>query len=165
MAAQTEQQRKATARKAAATRGRNAAKRSQSARKAAETRATAELSTLEALQAQAERAVLIPVGAALIARDAVLEAVEPYTNRESAEKELQKLLKKSERRGATARNRTVREVKRTRTRVERELRQRRTKVTRAVQQNRRDLERQVKATRREVQGQAESLVNRVTALA
>ncbi len=128
--------------------------------------------TLEALQAQAERAVLIPVGAALIARDAVVEVVEPYTSRETAEKKLSGLqgrlatsLKKSERRGSTARNRAVREVKRTRTRVERELRQRRTKVTKTVQSNRRDLERQVKATRREVQGQAESLVNRVTALA
>ena len=34
-------------------------------------------------------------------------------------------LQKFERRGTTARNRAVREVKRTRTRVERELRQRR----------------------------------------
>ena len=140
MATQTEQQRKATAQKAAATRRRNAAKRSQSARKAAETRAQAELSTAAAVQAQAERAVLIPVGAALVARDAVVDAAKPYVEgRESAEKELTKLqkrvstnLRKFERRGTTARNRALREVKRTRTRFERELRQRRGKAVRTV---------------------------------
>ena len=64
-------------------------------------------------------------------------------------------LRKSERRGTTARNRAVREVKRTRTTVERELRQRRTKA-----------ERQVKAQRRrEAQDQAESIVNRVASIA
>jgi hypothetical protein len=162
MATQTETQRKATARKAAATRRRNAAKRSTAARKAAETRAQAELNTLQVVQAQAERALLIPVGAALEARDAVIEAYKPYVeSRESAEKELKGLqkrvntsLNKFERRGSTARNRTVREVKKTRTRVERELRQRRNKAVRTVKQNRRDLEKQ-----------AETLVSRVASLA
>lgn len=173
MAPQTEQERKAAAQKAAATRKRKAAKRSQSAKKAAATRAQAEVNTIQSLQAQAERVVLIPVGAALTARDAVVDVVSPYTeSRESATKELNKLqgkletsLKQYERRGATARNRAVREVKRTRTRVERELRHRRTTAVKTVQRNRKDLETQVKATRREVQGQAESIVNRVTALA
>ena len=140
MATQTQTQRKATAQKAAATRRRNAAKRSQSARKAAETRAKAELNTAKVVQAQAERAVLIPVGAALIARDAVIEAAKPYTaGRDSAERELGKVgkqvqtnLRKFERRGTTARNRAVREVKKTRTRVERELRQRRGSAVRQV---------------------------------
>ena len=115
MATQTATQRKATAQKAAATRRRNAAKRSQSARKAAETRAQAELNTLQVVQAQAERAVLIPVGAALVARDAVVDAYKPYVEgRESAEQELTGLqkrvgtsLRKFERRGrrpATARS-------------------------------------------------------------
>ena len=96
--------------------------------------------------------MLIPVGAALDARDAVVDAVKPYVEgRESAEKELKKVqqarapaCKKFERRGSTARNRAVREVKRTRTRVERELRQRRTKAVRTVKQNRREAENQVK---------------------
>ena len=119
----------------------------------------------------------MPVGAALTARDAVVEAVKPYVaGRESAEKELEKVgkrvqvnLKKFERRGSTARNRALREIKRTRTRVERELRQRRNSAVRTVKQNRREAERQVKSTRRqferqvkvarrEVQGQAESVV-------
>ncbi len=149
---QTATQRKATAQKAAATRRRNAAKRSQSARKAAETRAQAELNTLQVVQAQAERALLIPVGAALEARDAVIDVTKPYVDgRESAEKEFKGLqkrvgtsLRKYERRGSTARNRAVREVKRTRTRVERELRQRRNKAVRTVKRNGRGVEKQVK---------------------
>jgi hypothetical protein len=173
MAPQTETQRKATAQKAAATRRRNAAKRSQSARKAAETRAQAELNAFQAVQAQAERAVLIPVGAALVARDAVVEVVTPYTeSRESAERELNKLgksvftnLRKYERRGTTVRNRAVREVKRARTKVERELRQRRNETVRIVKRNGREAERQVKVTGREVQDQAESIVNRVASIA
>ena len=67
--------------------------------------------------------MLIPVGAALTARDNVVEDVKPYTSRDSAEKEITKPpeaasttdLKKFERRGNTARNRVEREVKRTRT--------------------------------------------------
>ena len=68
MATTTEQRNRATAgKKAAATRKRNAAKRSQAARKAAATRAEAERTYVEGLALQAERAVLIPVGAALVA--------------------------------------------------------------------------------------------------
>src|SRR5918995_575310 len=178
--ARTERQRKATAQKAAATRRRNAANRSRSAKKAAETRAQAQLNSLQVVQLQAERAALIPVGAALTARDALVEAVKPYVaGRDSAERELERVgkrvqvnLKKFERRGSTGRNRALREVKRTRTRVERELRQRRNSAVRTVKQNRREAERQVKSTRRqfehqvkvarrEVQGQAEGLVQRV----
>ena len=95
MATQTQTQRKVTAQKAAATRRRNAAKRSRSAKKAAETRAQAELNTLQVVQLQAERAALVPVGAALTARDAVVDAVKPFVaGRESAEKELEKVGKR-----------------------------------------------------------------------
>lgn len=73
----------------------------------------------------AERAVLIPVGAALIARERVVsgvnDAISNYTSRSRAQSQLRKF----ERRGITARNRLEREVRKTRTRVERELRQRR----------------------------------------
>ena len=117
----TQTQRKASAQKAAATRRRNAAKRSRSAKKAAETRAQAQLNTFQVVQHQAERAALIPVGAALSARDAVVEAVTPYVSgRDSAEREFERVgkrvqvsLKRFERRGNTARNRALREVKRT----------------------------------------------------
>jgi hypothetical protein len=163
---QTPTQRKATARKAAATRRRNAAARSRSARKAAETRAQAELNTLQVVQAQAERAVLIPVGAALTARDEVIEAVKPYTaSRESAEREVTKLLRRFERRGNTARKKAVREVKRTRTKAERQLRQRRNQVTRIVKRNRREAGRQVKVGRREAENLVNSVSDQVTSLA
>ena len=141
MPEQTPTQRKATAKKAAATRKRNTAARSAktakssakatttSAKTAAANATSAGNLTLDSVALQAERAVLIPVGAALAARDAVVEATKPFTSRTSAEKEL----KKFERRGNTARNNVRREVKRTRTRVERELRQRRSDVqTRVV---------------------------------
>jgi hypothetical protein len=95
MPTQTPTQRNAAARKAAATRKRNAAARRRSAQKAAETRAQAELTGLGAVQAQAERAVLIPVGAALVAGETVVDAVtdvtKPYTSRETASRELTKL--------------------------------------------------------------------------
>jgi hypothetical protein len=85
---------------------------------------------LESLALRAERAALIGVGAALTARDNVVDSVKPLTRPQSAEKELQKLQRKAktnvrkfERRGTTARNRLEREVKRTRTRVERQVRQ------------------------------------------
>jgi hypothetical protein len=163
---QTQAQRKATAQKAAATRRRRAAARSRSAKKAAETRAQAQLNTLQVVQHQAERAALIPLGAALTARDAVVDAAAPYVaGRESAERELEKVgklvqgnLKRFERRGTTARNRAVQEVKRTRTRVERDLRQRRNKAVRTVKQNRREAERQVKSARRQFEERVTGLV-------
>jgi hypothetical protein len=76
MATQTQTQRKAAARRAAATRRRNTARRSQAAKRAAETRAQAELNAVQVVQAQAERALLIPVGAALTA---LFAAAAPFT--------------------------------------------------------------------------------------
>jgi hypothetical protein len=165
MATTTEERNRATAgKKAAATRKRNASKRSQAARKAAATRADAEKTYFEALAIQAEKAVLIPVGAALIARDNVVETAKGFQTRTGVEREL----KRFERRGYTARNLTLREIKRTRTRVERELRQRRTQATRLVRRNRRQVEQQVKRSRRDfernvngLQTNAEKLVDRV----
>ena len=109
---------------------------------------------------QAERAVLIPVGAALVARDNVVEAVKPYT---SATPPSASSPSSSVRCAPTSRSSSVvatppatasvREVKRTRTRVERELRQRRNQATRLVKRNRREAERQVKSVRRDVERQ------------
>jgi hypothetical protein len=73
----------------------------------------------------AERAVLIPVGAALIARDRVVTTVSDTISTYSSTSKTQAQLKRFERRGATARNRLEREVRKARVRVERELRQRR----------------------------------------
>jgi hypothetical protein len=73
----------------------------------------------------AERAVLIPVGAALIARDRVVSSVSDTVSTYSSSTKTQAQLKRFERRGVTARNRLEREVRKARVRVERELRQRR----------------------------------------
>jgi hypothetical protein len=73
----------------------------------------------------AERAVLIPVGAALIARERVLSGVGDAIANYNSTAKASAQLRKFERRGATARNRLEREVRKTRVRVERELRQRR----------------------------------------
>jgi hypothetical protein len=73
----------------------------------------------------AERAVLIPVGAALIARERVLASVNDAIANYNSTSKANAQLRKFEHRGATARNRLEREVRKTRVRVERELRQRR----------------------------------------
>src|SRR4051812_19259126 len=160
--------RSTTAKKAAATRSRNQAaaarKRSTAAKKAAETRRELAKTPVDRVQEYAERVVLIPVGAALVARDNVIATVEELrgslSTREQAEKELatrrkrlESDLKRFERRGRTERNRVERRVKKARTRVERELRQRRTRV-----------ERELRSTRRDVGAQAALLPARVETL-
>ncbi len=80
----------------------------------------------------AERALLIPVGAALIARDRVLESVTDTVSTYASTSKTQAQLRRFERRGATARNRLEREVRKTRVRVERQLRQRRRKIQSTV---------------------------------
>jgi uncharacterized protein HemX len=81
--------------------------------------------TSAAKSSYAERAVLIPVGAALIARDRVVSGVNDTITSYSNTSRAQAQLRKFERRGATARKRLEREVRKARTSVERELRKRR----------------------------------------
>ena len=85
----------------------------------------------------AERAVLIPVGAALLARDRVVSTVSDTLSTYSSSTKTQAQLRRFERRGVTARNRLEREVRKARVRVERELRQRRRIVERPRQRPRR----------------------------
>ena len=131
MAPQTRTQRQAAAKKAAATRKRNSARQSsetarssvrrsttsaQSAGRAARTaskqagratarRVSAEKTRFEAVARQAERGVLIPVGAVLEARDRVAETIRTYSDSRLAGQRLNRF----ERRGATAlrRNRSA----------------------------------------------------------
>ncbi|MDP8967746.1 MAG: hypothetical protein M3N04_04030, partial [Actinomycetota bacterium] len=76
----------------------------------------------------AETAVLVPVGAALVARDGISSALDDirsrYGTRASAERELRRF----ERRGSSALKRVERDARMTRVKVERELRERRTRV-------------------------------------
>ncbi|HZU59942.1 MAG TPA: hypothetical protein VE983_03210 [Solirubrobacteraceae bacterium] len=102
----------------------------------------------------AERAVLVPVGASLLARDNVVSTVRDLANRYSTRAKVGHEIKRFERRGSTARNRFERQVRRTRTRFERQLRQRRNLVQRTVKQNRRRLEREVRSVRRDLEKQS-----------
>lgn len=90
------------------------------------------------VSAYAERAVLIPVGAALIAREQVLARVNDTIDSYSSASKANAQLRKFERRGNTARSRLEREVRKTRVRVEREVRQTRGRVEREVTRVKRD---------------------------
>jgi hypothetical protein len=79
-----------------------------------------------------ERAVLIPVGAALIARDRVVSSVNDVVASYGSTAKAQAQLRRFERRGTTARNRLEREVRKARVRVERELRERRRDLEQTV---------------------------------
>src|SRR4051812_9225105 len=117
----TTAQRSASAKKAAATRQRKTAGTSarrtrssarttaRSATRTAAQTAQAQATGLEFVAKQAERVVLIPVGATLTARDNVVDTVKPFVKRTTARREVEKLqrrvntnLRKFERRGNTA---------------------------------------------------------------
>lgn len=136
--------RSTAARKAAGTRAANrgAAARSTTARKAkasagrgrknvaqTATGARDEIQTpLSRASDIAEKVVLVPVGAALVAREEVVATFEDlrssYASRTKAKQELDRF----ERRGSSAVKAIERDAKKTRTRVERELRQRRSRL-------------------------------------
>jgi hypothetical protein len=119
---------------------------------------------VEQAQQIAERAVLVPVGAGLIARDTLVSSVRGLTTKISTRESVERELKRYERRGATARNRFERQVRKTRTRFERDLRQRRKSVERTVKQNRRKLEREVRSVRKDLDKQSSTLTTRVEKL-
>ncbi len=116
------------------------------ARTAAKAEAVQVKTTAERVQDVAEKAVLVPIGAALIARDRVLEVVDTYGTRAGVDAEV----KKFERRGAKARTQAERRARKTRTQIERELRTRRTRVEREVTKARKDAEKQLKALDKQV---------------
>ena len=113
----------------------------------------AKASTSEKNQARAvaESAVDLPVGAVLVASERISELVEPFTGRSAAEKQLKsyrtqlrKQVKRTERRGATARRRATTEARKTRNRVEREARKRQRTVETTLKRNRDELEQRVR---------------------
>ncbi len=100
----------------------------------------------------AERTVDVPVGAVLSVADRVTDIVEPFTARQTANRELKSIrtrvereLNRLERRGATARRKTRTRARRTRGRVERELTRRRRRVQATVKSNRTRAENQREA--------------------
>ena len=107
----------------------------------------------------------MPVGAALIFADRVTEIVEPYTSRQTANRELKSIrtrvereLNRLERRGSSARRKTRTRVRQNRNRVERELRQRRRKVQTTVKQRRARAEDGLKRAQSAVQDRVSALV-------
>lgn len=139
--------RSTAAKKAAATRASNQAaetrKRTAAAKKAAATRAENAKTPLDRAQDVAGRVAYVQVGAALVARDAITEAVESFrstlASRDAVEKELQVRrqrleaeLKRFERRGSTEVKRFEREAKKTRTDVTKNVKSLRTDVTKQV---------------------------------
>lgn len=147
----------ARARGAATARSRGAATaKSAAAPRATATRragATAPRSTVELVGDYAERAVLIPVGVALAARDSVVSSVGDAIATYSSPSKTQTQLRKFERRGNTARNRLEREVRKTRTRLEREVRERRRELERRRAGLTRDITAQVEQTQAQLERQ------------
>ena len=133
-------------------------------RTASATTQTTPRTPVEQAQQIAERAVLVPVGASLLARDNLVSTVKGLTTKYRTRAGLEREIKRYERRGVTARNRFERQVRRTRAKFERELRQRRTTVERSVKQNRRQFERQVKSVRKDLEKQSGVVTSRVDKL-
>jgi hypothetical protein len=106
-------------------------------RDAAQAQARAARTTAALGRNVAERAALVYVGATLEARDRVLglagDFVNRFGSRAAAEREVNKDLRRFERRGTTARNRLERDVKKARTRLERVVRTRRREVSNRAQ--------------------------------
>lgn len=85
--------------------------------------------------ATAERAIDVPVGAALIIRERVEDAIEPWTTDSARERELKSLrtqvtreLNKAERRGGKARRNATSQIRSTRKSVEKTVKQNRKKA-------------------------------------
>jgi len=120
---------------------------------------------VEQAQDIAERAVLIPVGAAIVASErvigAVTDLVDSYSTPETAQKQLQTTLKTFERRGSKARTRLERQAKRTRTRVQRELRRRRSRTERLVKHNQKLIVREAKSARKDVVGRLDGVTTQL----
>ncbi len=108
----------------------------------------------------AERAVLIPVGVALTARDRLVSSVNDTISSYSSTSKAQAQLRRFERRGATARNRLEREVRKARVRVERELRQRRREIEKTVS----DLEKRRDSVVKNGQDLASQVQERLTSI-
>jgi len=102
----------------------------------------------------AESAVDLPVGTVLTVADRVGELVEPFTGRTAAKKQLKSYrtqlrrhVKRTERRGTTARNRATSEARKTRQRVERAVTARQRTVETTLKRNRDELEQRVRKAR------------------
>ncbi|HEV3320878.1 MAG TPA: hypothetical protein VG147_01660 [Solirubrobacteraceae bacterium] len=113
-------------------------------------RANSTRSTTDLVGDYAERAVLIPVGAALLARERVVSSVTDAISTYSSPTKAQSQLRRFEHRGSAARTRMEREVRKTRTRVERELRERRRELDRQRERLTKDVTSKVEQTQSQI---------------
>jgi hypothetical protein len=127
-------------------------------------------SRAEQVRSAAERAVDLPVGAVLEVSDRVAELVEPFNGRTAAEKQLRsygtqlrRTVKRTERRGTTARRKATAEARRTRSRVEREARKRQQRVETTLKRNRTEVEQRVRKAIDEQTSRAQDLVGQLRA--
>jgi len=166
MAPNTNTQRKTTASTNTTARGRNTASASRSdSAKIREGLTKARNGSVSYARQTAERSLDVPFGAALTVADRVTEVVEPFTARETANRELKSIrtrvereLNRFERRGASARRKARTRVRQTRNRVERELKQRRRRVETTVKQNRAKAEDGLKRAQTAVTDRVSTLV-------
>ena len=147
------------------------AKKSASSTSKATKRAATKTAVAEKNQVQtvAETAIDFPVGIVLSVSDRVTDLVEPWTGRDSAEKQLKsyrtqlrKTVKRTERRGTSARRKATTEARRTRNRVEREARKRQRTVETTLKRNRNEVEQRVRRAIDEQTSRAQGLVDQVT---
>jgi hypothetical protein len=153
-----------TTKRKPATAGSRTTRTAVSTRRTSRTTSTQPKTRVEHAQVLAERAVLVPVGASLLARDNLVSTVKGFATRYGTLNSFEREIKRYERRGATARNRFERQVRRARTRVEREMRQRRSLVERTMRQNRRRLNRELTSVRRDLEKQSGAVSARVERL-
>ena len=96
----------------------------------------------------------MPVGAALEVRDRVVSAIQPWTSRPSAEKELNRVrrdVRRFERRGTVARNRVLRELRKRRNTANRVVRKRRNEAARFLRLQRNSTQRTIKTNGKHAQ--------------
>jgi prefoldin subunit 5 len=113
----------------------------------------------------AERSVDVPVGAVMTVADRMNEVVEPFTKRETAQRELKSFrtqvereLNKLERRGSQSRRKAHTRARQTRNRAQRQLKQRRRQVETTVKQNRAKAEDSLKRAQSAVSERVTTLV-------
>lgn len=139
-------------------------KRSTTRRKPASAGRTTSTSRTASRTTLAERAVLVPVGAGLLARDNLVSTVKGFASTYRSRSNFEREIKRYERRGVTARNRVERQVRRARTRVERDLRQHRSLVEKTMRQNRSRVGRELSSVRRDFEKQSGAVGARVERL-
>jgi len=144
----------------------SAAKTAKASKRAATKTAAAEKNQVQTV---VESAVDFPVGAVLAVSDRVSDLVEPWTDRSKAERQiksyrsnLRKSLKRTERRGTTARRKAITEARKTRNQVEREARNRRRNVETTIKRNRNEVEQRVRRAIEEQTSRAQDVVGTAT---